>query len=189
MKVQRAALLLAIGVLLAGLPAAVAAQQTSQSLADAARKAKEQQKQAPKAKIVWTNDNLPTTASVSVVGQAAQPADATNTNEAQPNAKSGTEVPENADSDSTKVSAELADAQKQLDSAKTDLDIAQREYKLDSDQYYSTPDYASDQQGKEKLDTDKSQVEAKQQAVDEAQKKVDELQKELDSLATSAPKD
>jgi glucose/arabinose dehydrogenase len=187
MKVQTIAVLLATGVLLAGLPAAVAAQQTNQSLADAARKAKAQQKQEPKAKIVWTNDNLPTTASVSVVGQTPQPANATS--EAQPSANSGNEAPEDADSERAKTSAELVDAQKQLDSAKTDLDIAQRESKLDSDQYYSTPDYASDQQGKAKVDADKSEVEAKQQAVDEAQKKVDDLQKELDSLGTSAPKD
>ncbi|MGB6877261.1 MAG: hypothetical protein WBD87_14640 [Candidatus Acidiferrales bacterium] len=199
MRVQRVAMLLGICAFLAGLPAAAAAQQTSQSLGDAARKAKEQQKQAPKAKIVWTNDNLPTSASVSVVGQPSQQ-DASNTSEAQPGGEAGT-PPSASDAgtlagDLSKTSAELAEAQKKLDSLKTDLDIAQREYKLDSNQYYSTPNYAADQQGQAKLDADKSQIAAKQQAMEAAQKKVDDLQKQVDSLneklktaVTPAPKD
>ncbi len=72
MKAQRMAVLFGVCLFLAGLPAVAAAQQTGQSLGDAARKVKEQQKQAPKTKVVWTNDNLPTSATVSVVGQAPQ---------------------------------------------------------------------------------------------------------------------
>lgn len=186
MRTQRIALIFGACALFVGRPAIGHAQQTSQSLADAARKAKEQQKQAPKAKTVWTNDNLPNAPSVSVVGQTPQEATTANTNESQANSQAATSASGDSDSERTKLSTELADAQKQLDSLKTDLDIAQREYKLDSDQYYSSPDYAADQQGKAKLDSDKSRVQAKQQAVDEAQKKVDELQKELDSLTAKA---
>lgn len=186
MRTQRIALMFGACALFVGLPAIGHAQQTSQSLADAARKAKEQQKQAPKAKTVWTNDNLPNAPTVSVVGQTPQEAATANTNEAQANSQAATSASGDIDSERAKISADLEQAQKQLDNLKTDLDLAQRESKLDSDQYYSGPDFASDQQGKAKLDSDKSQVEAKQQAVDQAQKKVDELQKELDSLDAKA---
>lgn len=177
MKARQITVLLSGCVLFISLPAVANAQQTSQSLADAARKVKEQQKQAPQVKTVWTNDNLPTGATVSVVGPAPQQANAT-----QPNAPAENAAPEDTDTERAKLSAELDQAKKQLESGKTDLDLAQREYKLDSDEYYAAPDYADNEPGKAKLSSDKSQVEAKQQAVDEAQKKTDQLQKEIDSL-------
>jgi DNA repair exonuclease SbcCD ATPase subunit len=191
MKAQKTAVVLGICATLAGLPVVATAQQSGQSLAEAARKAKEQQKQTPKAKVVWTNDNLPTSATVSVVGQPQQ-GSAASAAQAQPAEEAGT-APTSADaSDLAKATAELTDAQKDVDSLKTDLDIAQREYKLDSDQYYGTPNYAADQQGQTKLDGEKSEIAAKQDALEAAQKKVDELQKKVDELneklkTTAAP--
>jgi chromosome segregation ATPase len=191
MKAQKAAVVLGICAFLAGLPAVTRAQQTGQSLADAARKAKEQQKQAPKAKMVWTNDNLPTSATVSVVGQPQQ-GTAASAAQAQPTEEAGTSPTSDDANDLAKATAELTDAQKDVESLKTDLDIAQREYKLDADQYYGTPNYAADQQGQAKLDAEKSEIAAKQEALEAAQKKVDELQKKVDELneklkATAAP--
>ena len=191
MNITRMSLVAGAWVCLASMPALCIAQQKSQSVADAARQAKEQQKQAAKAPMVWTNDNLPTSGTVNVVGQPAtsSPAGSAATADSQAIADSA-----DADASKDKITADLAAAQKNLDSAKTDLDLAQRESKLDSDQFYSTPDYASNQQGQAKLDADKSQVTAKQQAVDAAQKKVDDLQKQLDELnaklkaETPAPK-
>lgn len=190
MNITRTSLVAGAWVCLASMPALCIAQQKSQSVAEAARKAKEQQKQA-KAPVVWTNDNLPTSATVNVVGQPAASSPAGNAATADQQA-----VADSADSDTTKdkLTADLAAARKDLDSAKTDLDLAQRESKLDSDQFYSTPDYASNQQGQAKLDADKSQVTTKQQVVDAAQKKVNDLQKQLDELndksktETAAPK-
>jgi hypothetical protein len=182
MKARRVAAFLGTCALFGGLATIAGAQQTqqtSQSVADAARKAKEQQKQGAKTK-VWTNDNIPTSATVSVVGQAPQAGNAANQETAA--APAGPETPEELTTERDNTTADLAQAQKDLASAKTDLDIAQREEKLDSDQFYGTPNYAGDQQGQAKLAADKSQVTAKQQAVDAAQKKVDDLQKQLDDL-------
>jgi hypothetical protein len=183
MTVRKLAGWLGVCAFFACVPGAVLAQQTTgQSVADAARKTKEQQKQAPKAKTVWTNDNLPTSARVSVVGETPQQGNAAN-GTVQPGEQVEPASASDLDTgDPSKTKNELAEAQKTLDSLKTDLDIAQREYKLDSDQYYGTPDYASDQQGQAKLEADKSKISAKQQEVDAAQKKVDELQKQVDSL-------
>lgn len=183
MRAQRTAILLGICISLMALPPAVSAQQTGQSLGDTAKKAKEQQKQAPKGK-VWTNDNLPTAATVSVVGQAP-PENAAGTDQNQPSQtgeSKGASSTEGSNSDLAQAKADLADAQKKLDSLKTDLDIAQRKYKLDSNQFYSGPDYANDLAGQAKLDADTKDIASKQQDVNAAQKDVDDLQKKLDAM-------
>ncbi|MGH9863858.1 MAG: hypothetical protein ACRD4H_00425 [Candidatus Acidiferrales bacterium] len=170
-----------LGISCAALAAAPqSSRQSSQSVADAARKAQEKQKDAPKAKSVWTNDNIPSTpGEVSIVGQSSSATSEAGSTDAAP-------APANAsassDADRAKVSSELDDAQKQLDSLKTDLDILQREYNLDAAQLYSTPDYSKNQQGQAKVDVEKAAIAGKQQAVDAAQKKVDDLDKQLKSL-------
>ncbi|HXT74087.1 MAG TPA: hypothetical protein VN785_09570 [Candidatus Angelobacter sp.] len=186
-----AALLIFVpGISSAGFAAAPqSSQQSSQSVATAARKAQQKEKEAPKSKTVWTNDNIPNTpGGLSVVGQLASSSTSTAATSAESapaaaNANAPTEgdkeklAPERA-----KALSDLEAARKQLDSVKTDLDIAQREYSLDSAQLYSTPDYSKDQQGQAKVDAEKAAIATKQQAVDAAQKKVDDLEKLLKSL-------
>lgn len=179
MKLQRLIVLLSTCGVFASLPAAISAQQTSQSAADASRKVKEQ-KQTPKPK-VWTNDDLPTAPTVSVVGEVPEQgvqAGASGAGVAKPSGANAGDLASERD----KTAAELAQAKKDLTSVKADLDLAQRTLKLDSDQYYGAPDYADDEPGKARLESDKDQVSAKQEAVDRGQKKADELQKELDAL-------
>lgn len=181
MKLRQLIVLFCVCGVLASLPAGSLAQQTSQSAAEAARKAKEQQKQTPKVKI-WTNDNLPTSATVSVVGQVPQSGDSPKASGAESVANEAPGNREQLTSDHDKTVAALDQAKKDLSDVKADLDLAQRTSKLDSDQFYSAPDYANDRQGQTKLDNDRDQISAKQQAVDAAQKKVDDLQKQLDVL-------
>lgn len=180
MKLQRVIVMVGVCGVFASVPATSSAQQTSES-AEAVQKGKGSPKQTPKAR-VWTNDNLPTSPSVSVVGETSQQGTVAG--------GAATEVAQSASPDNTgvltterdKATTQLAQAKKDLKNAKTDLDLAQRAYKLDSEQYYGTPDYAGDDQGKARLDSDKEEVSAKQQALDAAQKKVDDLQKQLDAL-------
>lgn len=183
-----ALLILVPGVSSAGFAAPPqSSQQSSQSVA--ARKAQEKEKEAPKAKTVWTNDNIPNTpGGVSVVGPPASSSTSTAGTSAEPapgsaNAKAPTDADkEKLAAERAKALSDLENARKQLDSVKTDLDIAQREYNLDSAQLYSTPDYSKDQQGQAKVDAEKSAIATKQEAVDAAQKKVDDLVKLLKSL-------
>lgn len=178
------------GISFSGFAAAPqSSQQSSQSVAAAARKAQEKEKDAPKAKTVWTNDNIPNTpGGVSVVGPPASSSSSAAATSTEPapasaNANALTEADkEKLAPERAKALSDLEDARKQLDSVKTDLDIAQREYDLDSAQFYSTPDYSKDQQGQAKVDAEKSVIATKQQAVDAAQKKVDDLEKLLKSL-------
>lgn len=188
-----ALLILVPGISSAGFAAAPQSSQSSQSVAEAARKAQEKEKEAPKAKTVWTNDNIPNTpGGVSVVGQPQPSSSSTAATSTEPapgfaNAKASSPVDkEERTAERAKTLGDLEDARKQLDSVKTDLDIAQREYNLDAAQLYSTPDYSKDQQGQAKVDAEKAAIATKQQAVDAAQKKVDGLEKLLESLGGKA---
>jgi hypothetical protein len=156
------------------------ADQESDSLAAAARKAREEKKDQPKASKVWDNDNIPAkSGGVSVVGsvpaaeqQAAQNQQAGAADENKP-AKTA--------EDKVAIQSELDKAKEQLENLKKDLDIAQRKYGLDQQTYYSKPEYSMDKAGAAALQDEKDQIDAKQKEVDDAQKKIDDLQAKLDS--------
>jgi hypothetical protein len=77
------------------------------------------------------------------------------------------------------IQADLAAARTQLQTAKADLDVAQRKSNLDSQTYYSKPNYAADKDGAANIDAEKAEVEAKQQQVADAQMRVDQLEAKL----------
>ncbi|HEV2299171.1 MAG TPA: hypothetical protein VGR72_11715 [Candidatus Acidoferrales bacterium] len=154
----------------------------SQSVAEAARKAKEQQKTAPKAQTVWTNDTVGSVqGTVNVVGQQSAAAGAAKTGAAAAGAEAAA-TPTASAEDIAKLQSQLADAKKNLDSVKTDLDISQRKYNLDAAQYYGTPNYAANKQGQTMLDGEKSAIAAKKQDVDAAQKKATDLETQIRAL-------
>jgi DNA repair exonuclease SbcCD ATPase subunit len=143
------------------LPTMLFAQQ-DQSVADAARKAREQKKTAPKAKKVITDDDLPAAkpGDVTVVGQgqADTPASAATNGAAEPaaNAADTTKKAAEEDAEAAKLKAQVAQAEKELD-------LLQRAFTLDSDAYYSKTNYATDTAGKAKLDAEKQAISDKQQ--------------------------
>lgn len=165
-----------------GLAAPQQQRQQGQSVAEAARKAKEQQKTAPKATTVWTNETIGTVqANINVIGQPS----AATSPETPQTAAEGTgaaAAPEASAEDLANVQSQLDDAKKELDSVKRDLDLLQRKYDLDAAQYYGTPNYAANQQGQTMLNGEKSAIAAKKSAVDAAQKKVDDLEKQFKEL-------
>jgi chromosome segregation ATPase len=130
------------------------------SLADAARKAREAQKNAPKAKMVFTNDNIPTSSSgVSVVGASA----------------SDSEKPANSDAaaaagqdknDEAMWRQKFADARHKIDQDKQELSIMQRELGELNVQYYSDPTQQMQQ------DYSRSDINNKQNAIDAKQKEL-----------------
>jgi hypothetical protein len=69
-----------------------------------------------------------------------------------------------------------------LQTAKADLDILQRKFNLDSQTYYSKPNYAADKDGAASIDAEKSALEGKQQEVADAQMKVDQLEAKLSNV-------
>lgn len=172
------------------------AQSSSSSLAEAAKRARETKKDEQKPAHVWDNDTVPKAGTqISVVGEAptaadgdssaAVPAQDNSTNAgaaAKAPAKTGAE-------DKGALKSQLADAKEKLSTLKTDLDLLQRTNTLDSQMYYSKPDYSSDKEGAAKLKEEQDQIAAKQQEMDDQQKKIDDLEAQLATAAPPASED
>ena len=203
MQAIRAGMVLLIAVLGAWALDSTIQAQEKPSVAEAARRAREQKQSQPKSKQVWTNDNIPTTpGTISVVGKASQPAptpeataessESNQKTEAGPEGKPANAAPaaeaDKKAEEQAAAEAELAKAKERLASLRTDLDLLQREYNLEQQTYYSRPDFASDKDGKAKLDALAQQVEAKQQEVQQAEQQVSELeQKSRPEQKTEGP--
>jgi hypothetical protein len=168
----------------AGIAAAQQAQQQQpESLADAARRSREQKKDQAKPARFWDNDSIPTTpGAVSVVGDAnASSATAPDDKAADSSAKGTAAAPGNADApkNSSAAEAELNAAKEHLKQLTADLDLLTRQNDLDKRTYYGKPDYSKDTDGAENLRLEQNQIDAKKQEVADAQKKVDEAQAKL----------
>ena len=193
---------LAVPVLLAAalLPVAVFSQaQDSQSVADAARKAKEQKKAPAKPTKVFTDDDVKPASSTPAAAQAAP---ATSTSSATPaappaNAPNAPNAPAESNANAAtaptaegakddKEPKEAKDLKDQLKQLQGDLDWLQRQLRLDMDAYYSKPDYAGDTAGKQKLDDETQKVSDKQQEIDRLKAKLADLLQSL-GITESAP--
>lgn len=160
------------------------------SLAAVARQARAERKDQPKAAKVFTNDNLPTNATISYVGSSAPaPKDAAaSVNTAADQTKAGAKS--SGSGDKASDNAALAKAKQQLESAKKDLDIDQRKFALDQQDYLSNPNHGSDAQTAATLQSEQDGISAKKDEVDAAQKVVDDLKARSNAdteTASSAP--
>lgn len=134
---------------------------TTDSLAEAARKARAAEKNAPKATMVFTNDNLPTVSGgVSVVGQA--PAAST----AAASASSASAATSAGSNDEAAWRQKFADARHKIDQDKKELTILQRELGELNVQYYPNPTQAL------KQSMSRSDINKKQAAIDAKQKQL-----------------
>jgi len=150
-------------------------------LVEAARKAREQKKDAPKAAKVFTNDDLPTNGGVSTVG-----ASDTTASQDENNASSDTSTLAAGD-DEKAWKDKFADLRHKLEQDQAELDVLQRESSVGMLQYYggNPQKAAQDQMSQQPLGADyekkvadieakKKQVEADQQAISDAE---DDLRK------------
>jgi hypothetical protein len=153
------------------LPAtAIAQSQSDQSVADAARRAREQKKTQPKPVKVVTEDDIPARIPASAVQPAAQPGQAATpapdgSTPAQPAAPAGKPaVPKDAAAKAAQ-DAEIAALKESIAKAQEDVDVFTRSLALGQDSFLSNPDYAHDTAGKAKLDNLKQQISDKQDAL------------------------
>jgi hypothetical protein len=152
--------------------------QQQDPLAAAARRAREQKKDEPKAAKVWDNDNIPTAPNaVSVVGSPAADNSTQPVPDAQGQAANSNEQPK--PEDKAAAAADLNADKQQLQTLKTDLDILQRKFVLDQATYYGKPDYQSDREGASMLTGEQSQIDSKQKAIDDLQKNINDLQSKV----------
>jgi hypothetical protein len=138
--------------------------QQTPSVAEAARRAREQKKKSEKPAKVITDETLDvkkgdvqsaTAEQLRMPGSPAQPAPTNAPSSAVQGEKKASE-------DAKKIVA----LQEQIKQAQDDLDLLQREQSLEQNNYYSKTDYAHDTAGKVKLDALKQQISDKQQDVD-----------------------
>src|SRR6266581_455826 len=156
------------------LPAAAFAQsQDTQSVAEAARRARAQKKSSEKPSKVITDETLDvkkgdvqsaTAEQLRMPGSPETPAQP-----AAGAANASPQGPKNASEDDKAHAAlkERVALKEKIKEAQSDLDLLQREYKLDEESFYSSPDYAKNTSGKEKLDAMKQQITDKQQELDQ----------------------
>jgi hypothetical protein len=180
------ALRLALPAVLAAtlIPAAVRAQsENSQSVAEAARRAREQKKAAAKPAKVVTEDDMKPASSDATAGSAtsAQPGTA-----AQPSS-TGAQGPRNP-AEAEKAAKDRAALKEQIKQTESDLDLLQRELRLDQDSFYSNPNSASDTAGKAKLDALKQQISDKQQDLDRLKAQLAALPEPQESPTSTPPK-
>src|SRR5579862_740326 len=145
------------------------------SLAEAARKARERKKEERKTPQLFTNDNLPTSGGISTVGQAPAP---TATPAAPGSAASNGKKPvASSGSDEAKWREKFATLRHKLEQDQENLDLLQRELGTLNTQFYSDPNKELQQQltrsdidkKTAEIDKAKEQVAADQQAIDDAQ--------------------
>jgi DNA repair exonuclease SbcCD ATPase subunit len=168
--------------------AATAQSQDTQSVAEAARRAREQKKSQAKTAKVITDETLDVKkgdvqSAVAEVPrmpgspeQQAQPA-GTTANGAAPGAK-----------DKAALEKVMAELKAKIKETMSDVDLLQREQALDQDTYFSNPDYAHDTAGKANLDSLKQQVSDKRQDLENLKARLSKLQSELDSSVIAPAK-
>jgi len=142
-------------------------------LAEAARKARQQRKEAPKAAKVFTNDNIPTAGGISAVGATPTAPGGGNGGAAQAKTTSKAAAP----NDETAWRARFATLRHKLEQDQSELDIMQRELGQLNLQYYPDPNKQMQQQltrddinkKTAAIEEKKKQVAADQQAISDAE--------------------
>jgi phage-related minor tail protein len=187
--VQNSRILLAFtllaGPLMFGSPA-VAGQDSSQTgdpVADAARRAREQKKSAPKPKKVFTDDDV-------VIRPAPEPPAPANTGESKgvPTSASAaatgngeTAAIEKEDTNSEKYWRKRFAAQRRkIDDTQQELDVLQREAEKADVQYYSDPQKAlKEQYTRDEINAKNDKIAAKKKELADLKRQLGEMEDEL----------
>ena len=173
---------------LAGMPGARAQSDQGQSVAEAARKAREQKKTAAKPSTVITNDTLqpatPATVQNATAATERMPgAEATGTPAADATADAAkTAQPAKGPSEEeiAKKKAEIAALKQEITDMAKEVDVQQRALVLANESFYSRPDFSKDPDGKTKLDTMQSDLAQKKDELAQLKAKLKELAPDAD---------
>jgi predicted RNase H-like nuclease (RuvC/YqgF family) len=166
-------------------------QSTGDPVADAARKAREQKKNAAKPKKVYTDEDVshntrdipvasdnsnPATSEEAAAKNAARPAPDAEASPAQGNDAAGTpeETPE------TRWRKQFKEVYATLDRAQRELDVLQRETNKAQVQYYPDPQKAlAEQYTRKDINEHDAKIAAKKQEVAQLQQKIEDMQDAL----------
>src|SRR5579859_4352178 len=178
-------LLAAFGLL--GLPALAqpsqsgGAQQTGDPVADAARKAREQQKTAQKPKHVFTDDVKHSTDTGSATPSGGQTAGDAKAGEQKGQGAQGTGAAgDKKDDPATMWRKRFADQRAKIASAEKELDVLQRELDKSQLQYYSDPQKAMQEQNNRQDINDKTaKIDQKKQEISNLKQQLSDMEDEL----------
>jgi hypothetical protein len=168
---------LSLGVLVAGAQAQ-SQQSTGDAVADAARKAREQKKDAPKPKKVFTDDDVkPASSSANAAAGAQNAGDGTKGADAAGVADSGTGGGKNDEAAWRKKFQQQRD---KIAQAEKELDLLQREGDKAQVQYYADPQKAMNEQLTRKdINDHNSKVEEKKKQIAQLKQQMDDMEEEL----------
>ena len=171
-----AGLMILPALCLAGITAS--AQQQGDSAADAARKAREAQKEKPKPKKVYTDDDVKKSAPDSAAPRnAANPVDPSAVAPQQSAGGPGKNDDPNGESAWRKRFKEARD---KIARAEKELDVLQREFEKAQTQYYSDPTKAMNEQNNRAEINDKlARIDAKKKEIDQLKQATDDLEDQL----------
>jgi hypothetical protein len=152
----------------------------AQSLGDAAREARAEKPATPQTK-VFTNDNLPTTGSISVLGTAAPTPSASSSDKAAKPAAAAAATasdPAAKQKEADKIKDQIESQKGEISRLERELDISTREWKLRQAAYYADAgnqlrDPAAWAATERKYNDETA---AKKQALDDARQKLEDLQ-------------
>lgn len=189
----RSLLLRSFGALVlvgAFLPVALSRSQDSQSVAEAARRTREKKRDAAKPAKVITDETLEVKKGdvQSAVAEEPQIAGAPDQAKQPVNgvASPATTVGKTQAAKDEKAKKEIAAVKEQLKDALSDLDLLQRENRLDQDTYYSKPNFASDNAGKQKLEDEQQRMSDQRQEIERLKAKLADLQRSLGESSSSS---
>ena len=159
----------AVALLLGTIAFATPAQdQNNDDVAAAARKARDQQKDAPKPKKVLTNDDIPSAPADTKPGEAAA--------QTGDQKAAGDKEADNDPKSEASWRKRFKALHDKIATAQKELDILQRELDKDQVQYYSNPQEALMQQH------DRSDVNDRTAKIDAKKKEIDSLNQQLSDL-------
>jgi len=155
--------------------------QTSQpSVAEAARKARAQQKSEPKGGKVFTDDDVANLkGTISIVGVEPTPPATTDASAATAAATAAKGKAEPV-KDEVYWQKKFADARRKLADDSKELDVLQREFNLKQTQFYTNPNVAlREQYSRKDLDDTQAEINVKKQDVDKDNQAISDLQDQL----------
>ncbi|HYL86117.1 MAG TPA: hypothetical protein VE263_17975 [Candidatus Angelobacter sp.] len=164
------------GLCLLALPALAqsSSQQTGDPVADAARKAREQKKNAAKPKKVFTEDDVKSAApepATNAAGTAATTA---------PGQKPGDAGQADDPNGEKAWRKKFAEQHAKIDKAQQELDILQRELEKSQLQYYNDPQKAlTEQNNRADINDKTAKIEAKKKEIDQLRQELDDLETQL----------
>ena len=175
--------ILAVSFVLLAYPICYSAPQ-QESVAEAARKARQQKKkQAKPAKVITNDDIASVSGGVSVIGTAAAPAgEAPPSPEPEGTDKKAAGKPGQPEEEKGEAywRKRFAEARGKLRDAQKELDIMQRELNLKEMQYYPDPSKAlQEQYNRKEIEAYRQKIEAKRKEVEQLRKALSDLEDEL----------